>query len=668
MKQPLLKLDKLSVRIGTGPRAIRPVDDVSFTINKGETYALLGESGCGKSMTALSIMRLLPQPHGQISAGQISLEGTDLTALPEVEMRQVRGRRIAMIFQEPMTSLNPVLTIGNQIGEMLRQHQQVKGSQARNRVLELLDAVGIPDVRRRYSEYPHQLSGGMKQRVMIAIALAGEPDLLIADEPTTALDVTIQAQVLDLLRQLQRDTHMAILLITHDLGIVAGMADHVAVMYAGQLVEEASRDRFFADARHPYSQRLFESLPNIGKRDHALKTIPGFVPVLDRDFTGCHFAERCDQAWDYCRTQAPAWDITTDHHHVRCHLEDRNINPPARTVKEEAATPHAAVASETGTSLLSVRDLKVHFPIQKGVFKRTVGQVYAVDGVSLDIPAGHTQALVGESGCGKTTVGKGILQLIRPTAGSVQFDNSELTRLSGKRLRRRRTDFQFIFQDPYSSMNPRMRVGDIVEEGMIAQVIGNNRQERRARVNELFAQVGLSTEHASRYPHEFSGGQRQRICIARALAVNPRLIICDEPTSALDISVQAQILNLLKQLQNELGLSYLFITHNLSVVSYLADRVAVMYLGRIVEEGPVASVLENPLHPYTRALLSAVPQIEPDTQREIIRLEGDIPSPANPPGGCHFHPRCPSAMPGCRESYPAESGDAGHRVRCFLYN
>ncbi|MFV1973297.1 MAG: dipeptide ABC transporter ATP-binding protein [Thiohalobacterales bacterium] len=667
MKQPLLQLENLSARIGTGPRAIRPVDNVSFTINKGETYALLGESGCGKSMTALSILRLLPQPHGRISGGQVRLEDTDLTALPEVEMRQVRGRRIAMIFQEPMTSLNPVLTIGDQIGEMLQQHLQMKGTAKRNRVLELLDAVGIPDVKRRYTEYPHQLSGGMKQRVMIAIALAGEPDLLIADEPTTALDVTIQAQVLELLQQLQRDTHMAILLITHDLGIVAGMADRVAVMYAGQLVEEAVRDRFFTDARHPYSQRLFESLPNVDKRDHALRTIPGFVPILDRDFTGCRFAERCEQAWDTCRIEAPSWEIATNHHHVRCHLEDRNINPPARTTRDDLPLAHATAGTGTGAPLLEVRDLKVHFPIHKGIFKRVVGQVYAVDGVSLDIPEGHTQALVGESGCGKTTVGKGILQLLRPTAGSVQFDNTELTQLKGERLRRRRTDFQFIFQDPYSSMNPRMRVGDIVEEGMIAQEIGNSRQERRQRVDELFAQVGLSPEHAHRYPHEFSGGQRQRICIARALAVNPRLIICDEPTSALDISVQAQILNLLKQLQNELGLSYLFITHNLSVVSYLADRVAVMYLGRIVEEGPVASVLEEPLHPYTRALLSAVPQIDQDSRREIIRLEGDMPSPANPPGGCHFHPRCPDVMPECRENYPGETGSGDHRVRCLLH-
>ena len=397
MKQPLLQLANLSARIGTGPRAIRPVDDVSFTIHKGETYALLGESGCGKSMTALSILRLLPQPHGRITGGQVRLEGADLTALPEVEMRQVRGRRIAMIFQEPMTSLNPVLTVGDQIGEMLQQHRQMKGAAARGRVLELLDAVGIPDVKRRYSEYPHQLSGGMKQRVMIAIALAGEPDLLIADEPTTALDVTIQAQVLELLQQLQRDTHMAILLITHDLGIVAGMADRVAIMYAGQLVEEASRDRFFTAARHPYSQRLFESLPNVDKRDHALRTIPGFVPVLDRDFAGCRFAERCDQAWDTCRTRAPAWDITTDHHHVRCHLEDSNSNPPARMSREEAPLAHATAVTAAGTRLLEVRDLKVHFPIHKGVFKRIVGQVYAVDGVSLDIPQGHTQALVGES-------------------------------------------------------------------------------------------------------------------------------------------------------------------------------------------------------------------------------------------------------------------------------
>jgi peptide/nickel transport system ATP-binding protein len=668
MSKPLIKLQDLSVRIGYGDRAIRPVDGISFEINRGETFALLGESGCGKSMTALSILRLLPQPAGRITGGHVYLDGEDLTALPELEMRRVRGRRVAMIFQEPMTSLNPVLTIGDQIGETLRQHQQLKGQAARERVLELLDAVGIPDVQRRYVEYPHQLSGGMKQRVMIAIALAGEPDLLIADEPTTALDVTIQAQVLELLQKIQQETHMAIMLITHDLGIVAGMADRVAVMYAGQLVEEASRNRFFAEARHPYSQRLFESLPDVGKRDHALRTIPGFVPALDHDFAGCRFAQRCDRAWDHCHSHVPSWSIeTAHHHHVRCHLADENIIAPPVTEARETVLRHAAAGQHNGEALLDVSELKVHFPIHKGVFKRVVGHVYAVDGVSLSIPRGRTLALVGESGCGKTTAGMGILQLLRPTAGSVRFDGTELTGLKGERLRRRRSDFQFIFQDPYSSMNPRMRVGDIVEEGMIAQRITKTRQERRQRVEELFAQVGLSPDHVQRYPHEFSGGQRQRICIARALAVDPHLVVCDEPTSALDVSVQAQILNLLKQLQNELGLSYLFITHNLSVVAYLADRVAVMYLGRIVEEGPVAEVLERPLHPYTRALISAIPQVEPDSRREIIRLEGDMPSPADPPSGCHFHPRCPSAMPECREQYPGGTGSAEHRVHCFLY-
>jgi peptide/nickel transport system ATP-binding protein len=667
MTQPLLKLENLGVRLGHGEDAIRPVDGVSLEIHKGETYSLLGESGCGKSMTALSILRLLPQPIGQITGGHVYLDGEDLTLLPESDMRRIRGRRIAMIFQEPMTSLNPVLTVGDQIGEVLRQHHGMKGRASQDRVLELLDAVGIPDVRRRFQEYPHQLSGGMKQRVMISIALAGEPDLLIADEPTTALDVTIQAQVLELLQKLQQDTGMAILLITHDLGIVAGMADRVAVMYAGQLVEEAGRDRFFGTPQHPYSRKLFKSLPDVHKREHALDTISGTVPPLNRDFSGCRFEDRCDVAWEYCRSNIPGWNSSIDGQYARCHRLDESIPAPAATVREQPLEAVADSHENRGNRLLEVAGLKVHFPIHKGVFKRIAGYVYAVDGVSLAIPQGCTQALVGESGCGKTTVGKAILQLIKPTDGSVQFDEIELTKLKGEALRKKRSDFQFIFQDPFSSMNPRMMVGDIVEEGMIAQGIGKTRQQRRARVNELFEQVGLSPEQTQRYPHEFSGGQRQRICIARALAVDPRLVICDEPTSALDVSVQAQILNLLKELQNTLGLSYLFITHNLSVVSYLADRVAVMYLGRIVEEGPVADVLERPLHPYTEALLSAVPVIESDSQREIIRLEGDIPSPAAPPAGCHFHPRCPRAMDACRDSYPAETTRGDHTVRCFLH-
>ncbi|NHZ69824.1 MAG: dipeptide ABC transporter ATP-binding protein, partial [Thermotogales bacterium] len=651
MSETLLQVKELSVRIGTGDSAIRPVDAVSFEIRRGETFALLGESGCGKSMTALALLRLLPQPAGQIVGGSVRLNGDELLSLPENGMRAVRGGRIAMIFQEPMTSLNPVMTIGDQIAESLEQHKGLRGAQARQRVVELLDDVGIPDAARRYGEYPHQLSGGMKQRVMIAIALAGDPDLLIADEPTTALDVTIQAQVLELIRNLQKQRGMAVLLITHDLGVVSEMADRIAVMYAGQLVEQAPRSIFFGQAQHPYSHKLFAALPDSSKRGERLTIIPGTVPLLNQTFYGCRFADRCERAWDICQRQVPDWFETASEQQgeagvqgVRCHLADPTLSAPASRAAGDDVTAQLAWTSAGSENalhprapsrrkrltLLEVDELKVHFPIHKGLFKRVVGQVRAVDGVSLSIAKGQTLALVGESGCGKTTVGKGILQLLKTTAGSVCFESVDLTQLNSKALRGRRSDFQIIFQDPYSSMNPRMSIVDIIEEGMIAQRIGSNSQQRRQRAEELLRQVGLRPEHIHRYPHEFSGGQRQRVCIARALAVDPKLIVCDEPTSALDVSVQAQILNLLRDLQRELGLSFLFITHDLSVVSYIADRVAVMYLGRIVEEGEVSEILEDPKHPYTQALLSAVPRINDDSERKVIRLEGDLPSPSNP--------------------------------------
>ena len=669
MAQTLLAVKDLSVRIGHGDTAVRPVDGVSFEIRAGETFALLGESGCGKSMTALALLRLLPRPSGEIVGGSVQLRGEELLSRTESSMRAVRGGHIAMIFQEPMTSLNPVMTVGAQIGESVEQHQKLRGAAARRRILELLDAVGIPDVERRYGEYPHQLSGGMKQRVMIAMALAGDPALLIADEPTTALDVTIQAQVLELIARLQKERGMAVLLITHDLGVVAGMADRVAVMYAGQLVEQATRERFFSAPQHPYSHKLFAALPDSSKREQRLTVIPGSVPPLNRIFHGCRFADRCDRAWDVCHGQQPGWFQAGAGQSVRCHLADPGLSaPPGRASEPAAAGAVARSPGQATTPLLMLRDLKVYFPIHRGLFKRTVGYVRAVDGVSLEIPSGQTLALVGESGCGKTTVGKGILQLLPATGGSVKFENLELTQLKGEALRRQRSKFQIIFQDPYSSMNPRMSVGDIIEEGMVAQRIGGSAAQRRQRVLELLDQVGLRAEHVRRYPHEFSGGQRQRICIARALAVDPKLIVCDEPTSALDVSVQAQILNLLRDLQHSLGLAYLFITHNISVVSYLAERVAVMYLGRIVEEGAVAEVLDRPRHPYTQALLSAVPSIDAATHREVIRLQGDLPSPSSPPQGCHFHPRCPQAMPVCREHYPGVSKvSPGHRLRCHLF-
>jgi peptide/nickel transport system ATP-binding protein len=669
MGEVLLTVSNLQTRFGSGEREVRAVDGVSFEIRRGETFALLGESGCGKSMTSLSLMRLVPQPAGRIAGGSVMLDGQELLTLSESAMRSLRGSKIAMIFQEPMTSLNPVLTVGQQIIESLYVHKKLRGSAARNRAIELLDAVGIPAPQLRIDDYPHQLSGGMKQRVMIAIALAGEPDLLIADEPTTALDVTIQAQVLQLLRQLQRDTGMAILLITHDLGVVAEVADRVAVMYAGHVVEQATREQFFATPQHPYSRKLFDSLPGMAKRDQTLAVIRGSVPSLAQQFPACRFESRCDYAWSLCREQPPAWLSCGDEHHSRCHRADPLLLAqwPPQEIPLPAVTKHHE-QSETPQSLLTVKGLKVHFPQHKGLFGGGGGYLYAVDGIDITIPRGRTVALVGESGCGKTTAGKAILQLNRPTAGEVLFEGDDLTLLSSAELRQRRRDFQIIFQDAYSSMNPRMRVGEIIEEGMVAQGVGGDREQRRARVDTLLEHVGLSATMRNRYPHEFSGGQRQRICIARALALNPKLIVCDEPTSALDVSVQAQILNLLKELQDELGISYLFITHNISVVAYLAHEVQVMYLGRIVEQGPVAEVLQNPLHPYTQALLAAVPMINAATQRQVVRLEGDLPSPIDPPQGCHFHPRCPQVRAECRTAYPPEHlRSSAHKVCCHLF-
>ncbi len=677
----LLQIDNLETILHTGATPIRAVDGLTLQIQKGETFALLGESGCGKSMAALSMMRLLPDV-GEIVSGSVRFGGEDLLLKSEASMRSIRGKHISMIFQEPMLSLNPVLTVAEQIGEVLRRHFNLRGVALQERILRILSQVGIPDAARRMTEYPFQFSGGMKQRVMIAMALVGEPELLIADEPTTALDVTIQAQILELMRDLQKQKGMAILLITHDLGVVSEMADRIAVMYAGEIIEMAVREDFLLSPSHPYSQKLFAALPGRAKRDQGLAVISGNVPSLSSKFIGCRFASRCEHAWDLCRTTAPEWSTVSADHQLRCHLYNKdsgdNIQHRVELGKSDTRVVPVSQASIDNSKLLCVTDLKIYFPIHKGLMKRVVGHVKAVDGVSLSILRGRTLALVGESGCGKTTVGKSILQLITPTAGSVCYDGLELVGLERKRLRAKRAEFQIIFQDPYSSLNPRMRIIDIIEEGMNAlntkNDIGVSKEVRQInfsngeKVDVLLKRVGLPPETKWRYPHEFSGGQRQRIAIARTLAVNPKLLICDEPTSALDVSVQAQILNLLKELQQGLGLAYLFITHNISVVEYLADEVAVMYLGRIVEHGSVDEVLSNPKHPYTQALLSAVPVVKLESKREAIRLDGDLPSPANPPSGCHFHPRCPKATPVCSEVYPEVTEfSATHTARCYLY-
>jgi peptide/nickel transport system ATP-binding protein len=596
-----LRVSNLRTVLDTPRGVVRAVDGIDFELRKGECFALVGESGSGKSMTALSLMRLLPEA-GRIAAGRVELGDIDLFGLPEAAMRAVRGRRVAMIFQEPATALNPVLTCGMQIVEVIERHTD--GTGAREKALELLRAVGIDDPERRFDEYPFQLSGGLKQRVMIAGALAVDPEVLIADEPTTALDVTIQAQILDLLAKLQAERGMALLLITHDLGVVARMAQRVAVMYAGEIVEIAEREAFFRAPQHPYSQKLFAALPS--QRSRELAVIRGQVPPLTQPFNHCRFVERCDFAFERCRLEAPKLLDLKAGRFARCHLRETDLAGP----REEAKQGEGTVAAPGGELLLEVKDVKVHFPIRKGVLRRTVGHVKAVDGVSLELRAGRTLAIVGESGSGKTTLGKGVLQLIPPTGGTVRFQNQSITERSKAELRPLRGAMQIIFQDPYASLNPRLRVSEILLEGMRSLAVGNSDKERIVLLGRLLSEVGLPAESLDRYPHEFSGGQRQRIAIARALAVNPRLIVCDEPTSALDVSVQAQILNLLRSLQEKLGIAYLFITHNIAVVDYLAHEVAVMYRGKIVERGAAEQVLHDPQHPYTKELLAAVPRVD----------------------------------------------------------
>jgi peptide/nickel transport system ATP-binding protein len=667
MTSALLEVSGLKTWFGNKERPLRAVDGVDFKINRGETFALLGESGCGKSVTALSLLRLNPQPVSRIVAGSIKLKGENLLNLSESDMQAIRGRRIAMIFQEPQSSLNPVLSVGEQIGECLKYHFSLTDKALISRIIELLEAVGIPDPTQRIKDYPHQLSGGMKQRVMIAMALAGEPELLIADEPTTALDVTIQAQILALLKDIQTKTGMAILLISHDLAVVAQIADHIAVMYAGQIVETGSREQFFTSHQHPYTNKLFDAIPTEQKRQQRLTVIKGNVPALTQTFEGCRFVERCDHAWQTCHSCVPQW-FEQEQHGIRCHLHDPASDIEDVMVEQQHKLSPLSEVLPADKTVLTVKDLKVHFPIRKGLFQRQVGSVKAVDGVDIILKQAETVALVGESGCGKTTVGKGILQLVAVTSGQVKYYDNELTTLSQRALKQHRSAIQIIFQDPFSSMNPRMTVAKIIEEALLDTHYVKNADLKNKRVDELLVCVGLSAETKHRYPHEFSGGQRQRICIARALATEPEVIICDEPTSALDVSVQAQILNLLREIQHEFGLSYLFITHNIAVVNYLAHRVAVMYLGRIVEQGTREQVLNDPKHPYTQALLAAVPELDIHNKCGVINLEGELPSPANPPKGCHFHRRCPNVMAQCLELYPEKTTlSESHEVRCFIY-
>ncbi|MFY2606034.1 ABC transporter ATP-binding protein [Achromobacter ruhlandii] len=550
---PLLAVQGLDVDIAGDSGITHAVKRLQLAISQRETFALVGESGCGKSMTALALLRLLPDA-GRIVGGQIDLDGEDLNRLPESAMRGVRGGRIGIIFQEPSTSLNPVMRVGDQIIETLVAHTPLRGAAARARAIDWLRRVGIPEPERRVDDYPFQFSGGQKQRVMIAIALAAEPLLLIADEPTTALDVTVQAQVLDLLADIQREIGMAVLLITHDLAVVRNVAHHVALMRGGEIVESASAEEFFRAPKHPYARQLFDAIPTFEKRGAPLS-------------------------------------------------EGGRAGQGAEGARRRPREPGV---------VLDVQDLKVHYPVRKGPLRRVAAWVKAVDGVTFTLRAGETLALLGESGCGKTTTGKALLRLIDGAriSGRAMLQGQDLLTADRARLQRLRQDFQIVFQDPYASLDPRMRVGDILDEGLESLRRGMGAQERRDRAARLVERVGLPANTLARYPHEFSGGQRQRIAIARALAVEPKVLICDEPTSALDVSVQAQILDLLRELQDELGIAYLFITHNFGVVEYLADRIAVMDGGRIVELGEADAVLHAPRQDMTRRLLEAVPRLQ----------------------------------------------------------
>lgn len=602
-----LNVQNLVVDLQTEVGMARAVDALNITLQKGQTFALVGESGCGKSMTALSLLRLLPD-NAVIQNGKVNLSDVDVFQLSENQMRTIRGRRISIIFQEPSTSLNPVMTVGDQILEVIHQHTELRAEAARSRAIDWLKKVGLPEPERRMGSYPFEMSGGQLQRVMIAIALAAEPDLLIADEPTTALDVTIQAQILDLLKSLQQERGMAMLLITHDLAVVSGMADQVALMYAGQIVEVASAADFFVRPSHPYAKLLLQALPGEDLRGRQLAAIHGTVPPLTQAFKGCRFAPRCPYQTDACTEKAVVMTALSESHNVRCvRVNDVTLQslslPPLLERLPESAHDHSV--------LLSVKDLSVTYSMGGGVLggKKTF---QAVKNVSFEIQKGQTLALVGESGCGKTTIGKALLQLLTPqtkVSGQAMLQGQDLFQLQGQALQASRKQMQIIFQNPFASLNPRMRVQEILEEGMKSLHPEWSAHQRQADLKVLMDQVGLRTDALDRYPHEFSGGQRQRIAIARALAVKPSLIVCDEPTSALDVSVQAQILNLLRELQDHLGVSYLFVTHNIGVVAYLADKVAVMHAGEMVEMGDASQILNNPQDPYTKSLLSAVPKL-----------------------------------------------------------
>ena len=660
----ILSIKNLRTSFAMRAADVVAVDGVSIDIAAGECVGIVGESGCGKTTTGLSIMRLLPK-NGQVSGGQIFFDGKDLATLSEKEMRSVRGNSIALIPQDPMTSLNPVMRIGDQIAEGYIIHRGASKEEARQRALEVLRMVEMPMPEERLNQFPHELSGGLRQRVMIAMALVCEPKVLIADEPTTALDVTIQAQILDILDGLREKLNMAVILITHDMGVIASRTDRVVVMYAGKVVEEADTKTLFTRMNHPYTQALLASVPKIDNiTGGRLLSIPGLPPDLSKTIVGCRFAPRCTYATDQCRTSEPAIQDAGQGHAFAC------FNPTNGPAAVDVQINTARKAIDATKPLLTVSNLVKEFPIRgANIFRRTGLKVSAVADVTFEVREGETFGLVGESGCGKTTIGRLITGLEEITSGDISFAGTNVDGLSkGARRRALARNRQMMFQDPYASLDPRKRVGDIIREPLEIQKT-LSRKDMDERVDQLLHEVGLPLAAAERYPHEFSGGQRQRVGLARSLALEPKLVIADEPVSALDVSIQAQILNLMQDLQEARGLSYILISHDLAVVRYIAHRIGVMYLGKLVEVGPAEEVFSAPRHHYTQGLLNAVPSadVEGSRERRGGQIQGELPSAANPPSGCRFRTRCPAATDICANEEPTmQEISNGHTVACHF--
>ncbi len=672
----LLEVKDLTVSIPTEGGLIEAVRGVSYSLGAGETLGVVGESGSGKTITSLAVIGLLPRA-ARVS-GSILLEGRDLLKATSRQWNGIRGARVAMVFQDPMTALNPMHSVGWQVAECLRLHGKLSRAAARRRAVELLEMVGLPQPDQLARRFPHELSGGMRQRVVIAIAIANEPDVLIADEPTTGLDVTVQAQILETLRSIRSETKSAMILITHDLGVVAGVADRVLVMYAGKAVEVGDVEEIFRSPQMPYTVGLLASLPSMDARRGTLTSIPGTPPSGTNYGPGCAFAPRCPIAEPQCRESPPTLVAFSPSHTAACRRVDEAVSSPEARTKMAAQlvwdagtagsddtvpTSHRAEGDEAGSEVvMTIRNLTKHFRI-RGARYRSVALLQAVNGVDFDLRAGRCLALVGESGCGKTTLARLLLRLEDATAGSITLNGRDITALDEKQMRPLRRQVQMVFQDPYSSLNPHLSVGEIIAEPLIVQKI----PDRRNRVQMLLSSVNLDPAAGVRFAAEFSGGQRQRIGIARALALEPSAIVLDEPVSALDVSIQASVLNLLRDLQRKQNMSYLLIAHDLAVVRQIADDIAVMYLGTIVEQGSVDLIYGHPAHPYTTALMSAVPIPDPsrERQRKRILLKGEVPSPVDPPSGCRFRTRCWKADARCAEQVPPlHLVEPGHHVAC----